>query len=155
MTSVGVAGVAAGQPAQDASASEAVTGLQDQSDQTNNTTAGQQNESDPVSLSIENVTNCGVRCRTVTANLTNTGNETLENVTADTRILADDTRVWNRTVRFDNVSANASVNRTARIRLSYVEAFTIANNDGWIRLNTTVRWDGGNATFSERRRVMR
>ncbi|MFC7142145.1 hypothetical protein ACFQMA_20195 [Halosimplex aquaticum] len=148
--SAGVTGVAAGDaPPDDPTAVHGSEHVQ-----SNNATA-QRNGSDPVSVSVDNVTNCGDRCRTVTANLTNSGNESLENVTAVTRILAGDTQIWNRTSQFGNVSANASANRTARIRLSYVEAFSIISNDGWIRINTTVRWDGGNATFSERRRVMR
>ncbi|WP_459194829.1 hypothetical protein [Halosimplex sp. J119] len=146
-------GVAAGHPAGEAPQSDAIAIQQDEATQANNTTA-QRNASEPVSLSIENVTRCGSRCRLVTANLTNTGNETLETVTADTKINAGDRDVWSRTHRFGNVSANESTNRTARIRLSFGEALAIASNDGRIAINSTVRWEGGNATFSERRRVM-
>ncbi|WP_123538592.1 hypothetical protein [Halosimplex salinum] len=115
----------------------------------------QSNGTESVALSVENVANCGSRCRLVTANLTNNGTERLENVTAETRIAADDARLWNRTYRFGNLSVNESANRTARIRLSVTESLQVARNDGWIRINTTVYWDGGNATFSERRRVIR
>lgn len=114
----------------------------------------QQNETDPVSLDVERVQNCGSRCRSVTANITNVGNETLTNVTAETRISAADDQIWTRTHRFGNLSANESANRTARISLGFGDAFLIAQNNGRVTINTTVRWDGGNATFSERRRVM-
>lgn len=114
----------------------------------------QQNETDPVSLDVEDVENCGSRCRSVTANITNVGNETLTNVTAETRISAADDQIWTRTHRFGNLSANESANRTARISLGFGDAFRIAQNDGRVTINTTIRWDGGNATFSERRRVM-
>ncbi|WP_436923610.1 hypothetical protein [Halosimplex amylolyticum] len=157
--SIGTAGATAAQPVGDTATSDAIpandatTVQQDESAQANDT-AAQQNESDPVSVSVEEVARCGSRCRLVTANLTNVGNETLENVTAETEITTGDRDVWTQTDQFGNLSANASTNRTARIHLSYAEAFAVASNDGRITINTTVRWDGGNATFTERRRVI-
>jgi hypothetical protein len=111
------------------------------------------NESEPVSLTVENVSDCGDRCRRVTANLTNVGNETLTNVTAETRVLADGNLLWNRTHDFETLSVNESANRTARIDLGLRDALVVAGNDGWVTVETTVSWDGGNATFDERRRV--
>jgi len=111
------------------------------------------NESEHVSLTVENVSDCGGRCRQVTANLTNVGNETLTNVTAETQVLADGSVLWTRTHDFGTLSANESANRTVRIELGLGDVLIVAGNDGWVTIETTVSWDGGNATFDERRRV--
>ena len=111
------------------------------------------NGSEHVSLSVENVSDCGDRCRRVTANLTNVGNETPTNVTAETRVLADGSLLWNRTHDFETLSVNESANRTARIDLGLRDALVVAGNDGWMTTETTVSWDGDNATFVERRHV--
>ncbi|ELZ26858.1 hypothetical protein C475_07986 [Halosimplex carlsbadense 2-9-1] len=112
------------------------------------------NGTDAVALDVQEIRNCGDRCRRVTANVTNNGTETLRNVTAQTRIYASDSRIWGRNYSFGNLSANASAERTARIELSLPELLRVARNDGRVRIKTTVRWDGGNATFTERRRVL-
>ena len=80
-------------------------------------------------------------------------NETLTNVTAETRVLADGNLLWNRTHDFETLSVNESANRTARVGLGLRDALVVAGNDGWVTVETTVSWDGGNATFDERRRV--
>ncbi|QLH84853.1 hypothetical protein [Halosimplex pelagicum] len=108
----------------------------------------------PVDLDVTEIRNCGDRCRRVTANVTNNGTGTLRNVTAETRIYAAGSRIWGRDHRFGNLSANASAERTARIELSLGEILRVARNDGRVRIETTVHWDGGNATFTDRRRVL-
>ncbi|WP_135365492.1 hypothetical protein [Halosimplex halophilum] len=120
----------------------------------NGTAVAGPNGSEVVALDVTRVRTCGDRCRRVTANVTNTGNETIRNVTAETRIFAADSRIWTRDHRFGNLSANASAGRTAKIELSLGELFRVARNDGRVRIETTVRWAGGNATFTERRRVL-
>ncbi|QLH79857.1 hypothetical protein HZS55_22280 [Halosimplex rubrum] len=112
------------------------------------------NGTDAVDLDVKEIRNCGDRCRRVTANVTNNGTESLRNVTVETRIRAADSRIWSRDHRFGNLSANASADRTARIELSLGEILRVARNDGRVRIETTVRWDGGTATFTERRRVL-
>ncbi|WP_436906722.1 hypothetical protein [Halosimplex marinum] len=120
----------------------------------NGTTVTRPNETGVVDLDVTRVRRCGDRCRRVTANVTNTGNETIRNVTAETRIFAADSRIWTRDHRFGNLSTNASAERTARIELSLGELFRVVRNDGRVRIETAVRWGGGNATFTERRRVL-
>lgn len=142
-------GAAAGQPT--AASSGAAEVAVDDADAAAQAENGGQN----VSLSVERVRNCGDRCRNVTANLTNNGTEELENVSAVTRIYAGDTQLWTRVHRFDTLSVNESAYRSANIRLGIGDALRVARNDGLIRIETTVLWDGGNATFTERRRVLR
>ncbi|WP_436931563.1 hypothetical protein [Halosimplex halobium] len=120
----------------------------------NGTAAARPNESEVVALDVTRVRTCGDRCRRVTANVTNTGTETIRNVTAETRIYAGDGRIWTRDHRFGNRSANASAERTARTELSLGERFRVVRNDGRVRIETTVRWTGGTATFTERRHVL-
>lgn len=112
------------------------------------------NGSADFSLSADVSGECGQRCRVVVANLTNNGTATAHNVTSDTRITVDGDQIWQRTNQLGNVSVNESVERTARIEISYVEALKIAQNDGWITITTTVTWADGNRTFTERRQVM-
>lgn len=110
-------------------------------------------DSDRFSVDADVVGDCGDRCRTVTANLTNTGNETAENVTTVTRIYTGNTQIWERTDDVGELSANESVERTTDISIGYLDSYRIIKNDGEITINTTVYWDGGNETFTERRTV--
>lgn len=104
-------------------------------------------------VDAELVGSCGERCRTVTANLTNTGNDTAENVTTVTTIETGATEIWDREDEVGTLSANESVERTTDVNIGYLDAYRIVQNDGEITINTTVYWDGGNETFIENRTV--
>lgn len=112
------------------------------------------NESRQFTIDATIADRCGDRCRRVVANLTNEMNETAHNVTAVTRITVDGERIWKRNNTLGNVSANESVQRRARVTIGFRETLRIMGNDGRVTLNTTVYWDGGSATFTERRRVL-
>lgn len=153
---VTVLAVAAGPAAGLASANapvadgEAAQVGQDDETATNETAT---NESDRFELDADLVERCGLNCRNVTANLTNTGNDTAENVTANVTITADDEEVWERNYTLGNVSANESVERSSEISVGPRDLYAIEQNDGFVFINVTVEWDGGNQTFTERRQV--
>lgn len=111
------------------------------------------NESEQFDLDADVVERCGRQCRTVTANLTNVGNETAYNVTTETTITTGDRVVWQRTDDLGNISANESVERTDDVRLGYLDVYHVTRNGGEIDIAVNVTWDGGNATFTEERRV--
>jgi len=155
LASLALAGIAAAGPA--GAVAESGTGgaaTADAGSAAPQVATARSNGTETVALDVERVRNCGDRCRRVTANVTNNGTEPLRNVTAETRIYAAGDRIWTRTHRFRTLSVNASAERTARIELTPSELFRVVRNDGRVRIETTVRWDGGNATFTERRRVL-
>jgi hypothetical protein len=105
------------------------------------------------SFVIDRIQQCGQRCRDVTVTLTNTGQSTASNVRVTTRIFAGDHKVWQGQSDVGTVDAGESVTRTRRVNIGYIDAARIKSNDGYIRVETTIRWDGGSTTFSDRRKV--
>lgn len=148
VTFVAVVGTAGAVTAQTSSA--AAAGSSHQQAAGNNAS----NASGNFSLDADVVGTCGDRCRIVSANLTNTGNETAHNVTTVTNITAGNAQIWQQTELVGNLSVNESVERTTRVRISYLDAVRIVNNDGRIDINATVYSASGNETFTERRRVL-
>lgn len=102
------------------------------------------------SLVVGEVTECGAVCRDVTATVTNEGDERATGVTVETRVFAGGDRVWRGTADLGTVDAGESVTRTQRVNVGYFGAAKIQANDGRVTIRTTVRWDGGEETFSER-----
>lgn len=146
VAAIGVAGAATGEPA----STEAVN-VPAAADHTQQTAV---NESERFSLDAEVVSQCGLRCRTVTANLTNTGSDAARNVSTETEVSAGGAQILTRVDPVGNVSANESIQRTADLSIGPMEAIHIFRNNGRITINTTVAWDGGEQTFTESRSVV-
>jgi len=49
---------------------------------------------------------------------------------------------------------NESVTLTRRVQVGILEMARITANDGDVRIQTTVRWDGGRTTFDRRTNVL-
>lgn len=118
------------------------------------TSVNESNESAAFSMDADVVERCGIRCRTVTANLTNTGNATAENTTVTIVMSAGESVVWQERYQLGNVSENESVERTDTIEISGSDAFSVTRNRGRITVTVTVDWDDGETTFRERRQVV-
>lgn len=99
---------------------------------------------------ILNTEPCGRTCRDVTVRLTNRGAETATGVTAESRILADGDQIWSGTENIGTVSPGESVTRTKRVKLGVFDAAKVQRNDGYVTIETTVTWDDGSRTFTER-----
>lgn len=119
------------------------------------TETGTANESEQrqFDLSIENISECGLSCRDVTVSAVNTGNTTAQNVTVETQLEAGETVVWRGNDSVSELEPNESSTVTKRVQLGPFEAYAVQQNDGYLTANTTVTWDGGNETFTERRKV--
>ena len=122
---------------------------------TSTTETGTANESEQrrFDLDLENVSECGVTCRDVTVTAVNTGNTTARNVTVETQLEAGDTVVWRGSESVSELEPNESATGTKRVRLGLSEVTQLRQNDGYVTANTTVTWDGGNETFTNRRKV--
>ena len=121
---------------------------------TPNGTAGANTTGGPFDLSVENITSCGETCRVITATLTNQGNDTAENVTVTSTVLAGDTVITERRTQVDNLSPNETVTRTIRVSVSLDDVRAIQQNDGRITIRTVVTSEQHNETFVANRTVL-
>lgn len=104
-------------------------------------------------FTVDRVENCGTTCRDVTVSVRNQGGIAAHNVDVDVRLLADGDELWSGSRSFEAVDAGETVTRTERVKLGYFEAAKIKGNDGYVTIETTITWDDGRETFSERRKV--
>lgn len=107
----------------------------------------------PFAVVVESVDECGRTCRDVTASLTNDGGNPRSNVTATTQIVAGEETVWEGSQEIGTLGPDETATRTARVEIGLVDAARIERNDGVVTIVTVVRWDGGSATYRERRTV--
>lgn len=121
------------------------------------TTDGTSTETPPFGVVIDGIEECGQTCRDVTSTLTNHQDTAVENVTVYARIFAgkgtggDD--IWHGQEDVGTLAAGEPYTTTERVELSFSEALTVENNDGWITVQTTVETDDGTVTFTDERRV--
>ena len=104
-------------------------------------------------FAVQNIEECGTTCRDVTVAATNRMDDTATGVEIETVISADGDQLWTGTESFTEVDAGETKTRTKRVELGYLEAAKVQNNNGYITVTTTITWDGGEQTFSERRKV--
>lgn len=107
---------------------------------------------------IDEVTECGTTCRTVTATVTNQ-QSTDADVTSETQIYAgnttaDDARVFNQTQELGTVGAGESVTTSTDVELSTTEALAVDNADGWITVVTVISDGDDTVRTVERRQVL-
>lgn len=99
---------------------------------------------------IVNTESCGDTCRDVTVRLTNRGTETATGVGVKSRIFVEADEIWTGTEDIGTVDAGESVTRTERVELGVFEARKVQRNGGYVTVKTTVTWDGGRQTFTQR-----
>jgi hypothetical protein len=105
-------------------------------------------------LVVESVTECGTRCRDVTATLSNVGDADAEDVEVRTRLLTGGVEIWEDEVSLGDVPAGESATRTQRVTVGFLEAARIQANDGVVTIETRVTWDGGSQTVREQEDVL-
>jgi hypothetical protein len=103
--------------------------------------------------SVERVESCGATCREVTATLVNRADRPREDVSVVTRLYADGDLLWETTERVGRLAAGETHTSTERVDLGYAGALAVESNDGYVTVERTVRADGEETTFAERRRV--
>lgn len=115
------------------------------------TTAG---GSEPAwSFGVDSIESCGGTCRDVTATLANNASTTREGVTVTTRVYADGEELWSGTNDVGTLEPGESNTATRRVDVGYAGALAIEANDGYVTVETVVRWDSGTTTFEERKQV--
>ena len=107
---------------------------------------------------IDEVTECGATCRTVTATVTNQ-QSTDTGVTSETRIYAgnttaDDARVFAETRELGTVAAGESVTTSTDVDLSTTEALRVDNAGGWVTVVTVITDGDETVRTVERRQVL-
>lgn len=113
----------------------------------------------PFSFAIDEVADCGLTCRDVTATVTNNQDEEATGVTVYSRIFVGknntetDDLVWEGKEDVGSLSADGAHTSTTRVELSLQEAQKINNNDGWITIQTTVASDQTTMTFQNSEQV--
>lgn len=112
----------------------------------------------PFSFEIVQIESCGSTCRNVTATLYNNQDQKATGVQVYTRIYAgnntqDDNLVWQGTEQVGTMQAGGTYTSTQQVDLSYGEAYSVKQHDGWITILTTVESDDTTITFKNRRDV--
>jgi hypothetical protein len=105
------------------------------------------------SFGIDSIESCGDTCRDVTATLDNTGTTTRTGVTVTTKVTADGELLWEGTETVGTLEPGESSTATRRVGVGYTGALAIEANDGYVTVETVVRWDGGTTTFEDRKQV--
>lgn len=96
---------------------------------------------------------CGDTCRDVTATLYNDGNESATDVVVETTIYTDGDQIWQGEESVGTLDADAEHTSTHRVELSYTDALKVERNDGWITIETVIRFEDGTEVFTEERQV--
>lgn len=118
-----------------------------------NETTDLSNTSANFAFDITQIEKCGDRCRNVTATLTNNGTGPAHNVTVTTNIYVQDDQIWQGWEVVGRLNASESFTSTKTVKVSYEEALMIQNNNGYITIETVVRFENGTKVFEERRQV--
>lgn len=119
---------------------------------------GSASDTPPFTFAIQQIEQCGQTCRDVTVTLTNQQNTTAEDVAVYTRIYAGNSTakedlVWSGQEDVGTMAAGESVTETQRVKLSYMEAYSVKQADGWITVVTTIESADTTITFKSRRDV--
>lgn len=122
------------------------------------TTTGVTTNQAALAYRIDNVTECGATCRTVTATVTNQ-RSTDTDVTSETQIYAgnttaDDARVFAETRELETVAAGDSVTTSTDVDLSTTEALRVDDADGWVTVVTVITDGDETVRTVERRQVL-
>ncbi|MFB6164188.1 MAG: hypothetical protein ABEJ31_03425 [Haloarculaceae archaeon] len=121
---------------------------------TGNATANATRSKGPFAFRTGNVTDCGLTCRQLNVTLTNTGNETLENVSVQSTVLANRSVIVRRQADVGTLAPNESATRTVRVQVGFAELSQIQRNGGNITIRTNVTSAQHNQTFVTRRTVL-
>lgn len=107
----------------------------------------------PFAVRILGVEDCGTHCRDVTAAVENVGDETVEDVTVEVTVSADDERLWTEEVHVGSLDPGESFEATERVELGLDGVVAIEGNDGWVTVEFVVHHDGGTVVFTEKLKV--
>lgn len=102
---------------------------------------------------IDEIVECGSTCREVTATLGNDGTGDAEDVTVTVNVYAQEDLLWDETESIGTLEAGGSYTTTKTVDVGLSGGAAIRNNDGYVTIETTVDWAGGEETFENREQV--
>lgn len=108
---------------------------------------------EPFEFRVGEIDDCGRTCRDVTAALENVGEQRAENVVVEIEISTGGDVIWADTVEVGTLDPGETFRTTERVEIGYGDALAVESNDGWIEIETVVRYDGGSQTFTDERQV--
>lgn len=108
----------------------------------------------PFTLTVEDVSICGLTCREVTVSLSNARNDSLSNITVESEILANDEVIVQRQMELDSLRPNESVTRTVQVNVGFDALQEIRQGDGMITIQTQVTSNDHSETFVANRTVV-
>jgi hypothetical protein len=110
-------------------------------------------EQSPFSFRIKNIEECGQTCREVTASVTNNQNVTAEDVTVRSVIYTDGEKIWEGKSSLGDVGSGETATDTKTVKLGYMEAYKVKQNDGKILVKTYVITAEGTYVYKDTRDV--
>ncbi|MFW5930058.1 MAG: hypothetical protein ACOCT0_06560 [Halobacteriota archaeon] len=113
----------------------------------------------PFNVVVQEITECGTRCRDVTAELTRTRSTAASDVVVYTRIYAgtevkSSALVWAGDQDVGDIDAGETLETTRTIELSTQKANMVRREDGVVTVQTTVTSQEDSARFTEEWNVM-
>lgn len=107
---------------------------------------------------VEEITECGRTCRTVTSSVTNDGDETATSVVVETRLYAGNStaesdRIYTGTEDVGALAAGEAARTTRDVDLSASEALAVDEAGGWVTVETIVRSDQTTERSTTRRQA--
>ncbi|MDS0296295.1 hypothetical protein [Halogeometricum luteum] len=148
----GVASVAAASPAPSSDASTLAAQQAPRQPGGTNAAAAKGSEQQ-FDFDLVRTSNCGIACRDVTVRVTNIGDDPVRNVRVNSRLKAGNSVVWQGNDAARALEPGESKTVTKRVRVGPLDAYRIQRNGGTVAAVTTVTWNGGSETFTERRKV--
>lgn len=118
-----------------------------------NETAGDSDGDPAFDGTVDRIEDCGTTCRDVTATLSNVGDATATSVAVEFRLSVDGDRIRANEESVGTLAAGESYTTAQRIELGYGDALAIERNDGWVTIETVIRFDGGTVVTAEERQV--
>ncbi|MDS0297753.1 hypothetical protein NDI76_03240 [Halogeometricum sp. S1BR25-6] len=149
----GVASVAAASPAPSSDDSTLAAQQAPRQPGGTNAAAAKRNDDQQFDFDLVRTSNCGVACRDVTVRVTNIGDEPVRNVRVNSRLKAGNSVIWRGNDAARTLKPGESKTVTKRVRLGPLDAYRVQRNGGSVAAVTTVAWNGGSETFTERRKV--
>ena len=106
----------------------------------------------PYTLTVDEVEPCGQTCRDVTSTLENERATDAEGVAVYSRTYAgngtDGEVVWEGKEPVGGLHAGEAFTTTRRVELSFSEAYTVSQHDGWVTIETAVQSEERTVTFN-------
>lgn len=107
---------------------------------------------------VEEITECGTTCRTVTSSVTNDGDETATGVVVETRLYAGNStaesdRIYTGIEDVGELAAGETARTTRDVDLSASEALAVDRAGGWVTVVTVVQSDQTTERSTTRRQA--